>query len=332
MPERIPADFHLEIMMSTQMARAGVLLCLFAFTSRADEPPAADTVADFTLTDGTRQFRLSDVAGRYVALHLLLPADCPYCIRHLADYEQHAPAVAGVVHIMVKQGPAADFAAWRAKLSPEQTGSVPVFRDPDGTLARRFNIPDGYEFYGHNAHYPALIVLGPDRRELFRYVGRDNSDRMPFAEFAARMADVTRDPALSQFNLSDAQPAIHGYDPVSYFSGTPRQGTSDLPSTYRGATYHFADENNRQLFAADPERYLPEYGGWCATAMADGGRKVEIDPLNHKVTNGRLFLFYKGWKGDALKEWNKDEPNLTHRADAAWQKLVPPADSAADRR
>ena len=55
--------------------------------------------------------------------------------------------------------------------------------------------------------------------------------------------------------------------------------------------------------------------------MADS-RKVEIDPANFKVTNGRLFLFYKGWLGNALNDWNKDEKNLTIRADEQWRKIV----------
>jgi hypothetical protein len=85
--------------------------------------------------------------------------------------------------------------------------------------------------------------------------------------------------------------------------------------------YRFATEAARERFRADPERHLPAYGGWCATAMAKG-EKVEIDPTNFKVTNGRLFLFFKAFYANALKDWNKDEPGLTSRADAAWRRLA----------
>jgi hypothetical protein len=85
--------------------------------------------------------------------------------------------------------------------------------------------------------------------------------------------------------------------------------------------YYFASEEDRKLFAESPEKYLPTYGGWCATAMAKG-EKVEIDPTNFKVTNGRLFLFFKAFYANAIKDWNKDEANLTVKADANWMKIA----------
>ncbi len=308
--------------MLARMVCIAALIFIMPTSAPADETPTGAAAPDITLADGSRQFRLSDAAGKYVALHLLLPAECPYCVRQLAEYEMNAPAVAGVMHVFIKQGPTADFAAWRDKLTPQQVESTLVFPDPENSVARAFGVPDGYEFYGHNAHYPALIVLGPDQRELFRHVGRNNADRLPFSQFAAQMADATRDPAFAHFNVVKGKPAIDGHDPVSYFNGSPRQGSPDFASSWRGVTYHCSDDANRRAFAADPARYVPAYGGWCATAMAEGGRKVEIDPGNYKVTDGRLFLFYKGWKGDALKEWNKDEPTFTRKADAAWKRLM----------
>ena len=85
--------------------------------------------------------------------------------------------------------------------------------------------------------------------------------------------------------------------------------------------YRFASAASRDKFNVDPTRYLPAYGGWCATAMAKGD-KVEIDPKNFKVTNGRLFLFYKGLFGNALNDWNKDEAGLTVMADSHWKELA----------
>lgn len=116
--------------------------------------------------------------------------------------------------------------------------------------------------------------------------------------------------------------AIKGFDPVAYVESNKAQaGKSELSSQYRGVAYRFATAESRQRFAENPEKYIPAYGGWCATAMAEG-RKVEIDPTNFKVTNGRLFLFYKGWLGNALNDWNKDEKNLTDRADEQWRKIA----------
>ena len=97
-------------------------------------------------------------------------------------------------------------------------------------------------------------------------------------------------------------------------------GKKELSAEHHGVTYYFASEENRKLFSEAPEKYLPTYGGWCATAMAKD-EKVEVDPTNFKVTNGRLFLFFKAFYADALKEWNKDEANLTTKADANWKKI-----------
>lgn len=52
------------------------------------------------------------------------------------------------------------------------------------------------------------------------------------------------------------------------------------------------------------------------------GEKVEVDPTNFKVTNGRLFLFFKTFYANAIKDWNKDEPNLTVKADLNWKKIA----------
>jgi YHS domain-containing protein len=123
-------------------------------------------------------------------------------------------------------------------------------------------------------------------------------------------------------NVDKSGVGLKGYDPVSYFvGGKPTKGDAKLNATYDGVTYCFASEENRAKFQSEPNKYAPEYGGWCAKAIADK-EKVDIDPLNYKITNGRLFLFYKGLLGDALKIWNKDEANLTKRADENWQKIV----------
>ncbi|MFO1500515.1 MAG: YHS domain-containing (seleno)protein [Verrucomicrobiota bacterium] len=127
--------------------------------------------------------------------------------------------------------------------------------------------------------------------------------------------------AAQGYNLDANKIALKGYDPVSYFVAKgPLKGKREVTAEYQGATYQFASAQNRALFVDSPQKYLPAYGGWCATAMAKG-EKVEIDPANYKVTNGRLFLFYKGLFGNALNDWNKDEPTLTAQADAHWRKI-----------
>jgi YHS domain-containing protein len=127
--------------------------------------------------------------------------------------------------------------------------------------------------------------------------------------------------APKEYNLSAGDVALQGYDPVAYFTdGKPAKGAEHLSAEHGGVAYRFATEGHREAFRKNPEKYLPTYGGWCATAMAKG-EKVEIDPANFKVTNGRLFLFYKGIWGNARKDWDKDEPAQTVKADANWRKI-----------
>jgi peroxiredoxin Q/BCP len=62
-----------------------------------------------------------------------------------------------------------------------------IYRDPGAKLAKKFRIPDGYRFHGQKVHYPAMVVLNGDGEELFRYVGKSNSDRMPKEEFVKKL-------------------------------------------------------------------------------------------------------------------------------------------------
>ena len=123
-------------------------------------------------------------------------------------------------------------------------------------------------------------------------------------------------------NVAEDRLAIKGYDPVTYFdAGAARKGKAEFTVDYNGALYRFESDEHRKAFAAQPEKYAPAYGGWCATAMAEG-KKVEIDPKSFKVTNGRLFLFYNGLFADARKKWLKDEATLMQKADDAWKQTV----------
>ncbi len=277
---------------------------------------------DFTVESAESKFRLSDARGQFVALHFLMKTECPLCQKHVAETTRRAPELAGLVHVFLKPDSEAEIAAWSSKLR-EAGIAATIYRDADAKLASAFQIPDGYAFHGESVHYPALVLIGPDGNEVFRYVGKSNADRMPFDALAAKLAELTRSGSVGQYNLSEGALALKGHDPVAYFeSGKAEIGRSDLFSQYRGVVYRFATPERRQKFAATPSKYVPTYGGWCATAMAEG-RKVEIDPTNFKVTDGRLFLFYKGWLGNALNDWNKDERKLTTQADEHWRKLAP---------
>ncbi len=131
-------------------------------------------------------------------------------------------------------------------------------------------------------------------------------------------------PAAAHYLLDDSLLAIEGYDPVSYFpagGSHPMPGREDLVVVDDGVTYRFANEQHRALFAATPDAWKPTYGGWCAHAMGDGGRKVTINPENYLVTDGRLFLFYKDLFADAIPNWNRNPAAYARSADIYWQQL-----------
>jgi YHS domain-containing protein len=117
--------------------------------------------------------------------------------------------------------------------------------------------------------------------------------------------------------------ALEGYDPVSYFSGEPLEGKSNLLHTVNGVTYYFSTAENLALFKMNPSKYEPAYGGWCAYAMGETGEKVKIDPETFKIVDGKLYLFYNFWTNNTLTEWNKNEKPLKSKADQNWKKIIP---------
>jgi thioredoxin-dependent peroxiredoxin len=157
--------------------------CLAALVLAAAEPPADFTVP--RVGEG-RAFTLSAAKGRYVALHFLLKTECPLCLRHTRGYLTRAAEVPGVEHVFLKPDPAAEIQAW-AKDLPAGT---PLYRDADAALAKRYGVPDGYQFHGQTVHYPALILLDPAGKEVFRHVGKDNGDRYAFDDFAAKLKEL----------------------------------------------------------------------------------------------------------------------------------------------
>lgn len=113
--------------------------------------------------------------------------------------------------------------------------------------------------------------------------------------------------------------AISGYDPVAYFTdGKAVPGSSDFTTTWKGATWRFASAAHRDQFVADPDRFAPQYGGYCAWAVAHG-KTASIDPEAWKIVDGKLYLNYSK---DVQAKWEKDVPGYITEADANWPKLL----------
>lgn len=128
------------------------------------------------------------------------------------------------------------------------------------------------------------------------------------------------------FRLDGTGLALQGYDPLSYFDKAgPKLGSKQYQHEERGVTYHFVSKENRDAFQRDPQKWEPPYGGWCAYAVIDG-EKVEVDPTNFAIHDGKVYLFYKGFWGDALDKWqtriqSKNTAKVLAEADAGWKKL-----------
>ncbi len=133
---------------------------------------------------------------------------------------------------------------------------------------------------------------------------------------------MKRERILKDLNLDEASIAVQGYSPVSYIEkGIAEMGSPEFAVTHNGATYYMTSAEQAERFRAEPERYLPEYGGWCAYGMAIG-KKFPIDPKTFKLVDGRLMLFLNNGEVDALELWNKEnEAKMTRKADRFWDSL-----------
>lgn len=153
----------------------------------------AASPADFSLeaVPKGKPFKLSENRGKYVALHFLLKTECPYCLRHTASYAARAREQPNVVHVFIKPDTAQEIAKWAPKVKIEGGAAPPVIhRDPNAALAKAYAIPDGYQFHGQTTHYPALVLLNPKGKEVFRYVGKGNTDRYKYEDFARKLAEL----------------------------------------------------------------------------------------------------------------------------------------------
>lgn len=176
------------------MCQLAIRTLLIALTFCVFMPMAhAAPPKDFTVespTHGTK-FTLSEAKGKVVVLHFLLKTECPFCLRYTHDYAASASARQDVVHVFLKPDRSEDIKKWAAHIDQKGLKKLPViYRDAEATLAEEFGIPGGYMFHGEIVHYPALIALDQNGKELFRYVGKSNADRMSYAEFEKRLAST----------------------------------------------------------------------------------------------------------------------------------------------
>jgi hypothetical protein len=132
--------------------------------------------------------------------------------------------------------------------------------------------------------------------------------------------------ALAAENLDDGI-ALKGFDAVSFFDGVPRMGRRAITFEHEGSTYRFHSEGNRERFVLEPARYVPAFGGFCAWGVLDDSDHEDVSPGSWKIVDGRLLLFYKGYLGDGLRDWdayasaNGGDTATLAKATIIWNRL-----------
>lgn len=137
-----------------------------------------------------------------------------------------------------------------------------------------------------------------------------------FIKFAILVASISVAIAAPQ-NLKKGV-AIKGYDPVAYFTDQgPTKGSSDLTASHDGATYHFSTEANQKAFTKNPNKYAPEYGGYCAYGISVG-KLIKVNPKVFFINDGKLYLQYNR---SVAKDYASNLKANLATSDQQWVKL-----------
>ena len=120
------------------------------------------------------------------------------------------------------------------------------------------------------------------------------------------------------FNTNGSSLAIGGYDPVAYFTeGRARLGNAAHSARHEGVVYRFVSDANQRKFEADPSRYLPRYGGYCAYGVAVGA-KFDGDPRLFRIVDGKLYF---NLNPEIQRKWEQDVAGNIVKADGNWPRI-----------
>ena len=138
---------------------------------------------------------------------------------------------------------------------------------------------------------------------------------MSFSALAAKPVNTLK----NSFFASQTDTAINGYDTVAYFTkNSPVKGLDANTYEWKGAKWKFESQANLALFKSNPEKYAPQYGGYCAYGVASDNL-VKVDPDQFTIHEGKLYLNYDA---SVQKDWLKDIPGYIKKADAKFQSLL----------
>ncbi len=136
------------------------------------------------------------------------------------------------------------------------------------------------------------------------------------AALAIPAAASAKDPVYTgRFN----NVAVEGHDPVAYFTeGNPVKGDDQYTYDYNGATWKFSSAENREAFVADPEKFAPQFGGYCAWAVSQG-YTARGNPSNWTIVDDKLYLNYND---SVQRKWEKDIPGFIAKAEKNWPDVL----------
>jgi len=112
--------------------------------------------------------------------------------------------------------------------------------------------------------------------------------------------------------------AVGGFDTVSFFSGKPQEGKKEFTFDYAGAEWRFFTRGNLDLFKTNPEAFMPQYGGYCAWAVANN-KLAKGSPKHWYVEDGKLYL---NFNARIKRRWEKDIPSFVSKAESYWPAIL----------
>lgn len=127
-------------------------------------------------------------------------------------------------------------------------------------------------------------------------------------------------------NTDENKLANKGYDVANYFTtNTAERGSVEFSTSHDGATYYFVNVENLKTFKANPSKYLPQFDGYCAFAVANMNKKVPVNPETFRIDDGKLYLFYNDfWEGkpfNTIVPWLNNEVEMQKLAETNWKTL-----------
>lgn len=141
--------------------------------------------------------------------------------------------------------------------------------------------------------------------------------------FALAISSITFGQDKKANNIDNSNIALAGYSPVSYLDlGLAQIGNKAYKSEYKKVAYYFTSEDQKKTFDKNPEKYLPQYGGYCAFGVY-AGAKFRVDPNKFMVKDGKYYLFLNNVELDAKQLWlaENNHSKLKNTADTNWKQL-----------